>query len=104
MASQPDIREIVERYLAVIKEHGLRVSSVYLFGSWARGDATQASDIDVAVISEQFTGNRFRDSELLWKWRREVDVRIEPVPFRLDRFVRGHPLADEILKEGIRFT
>lgn len=38
------IEEITERVRPVAEKYGLR--SVYLFGSYARGDATEESDVD----------------------------------------------------------
>lgn len=43
MKSLEDVRRIV------IDELGAGKSAVYLFGSWARGEATSLSDIDVAI-------------------------------------------------------
>jgi predicted nucleotidyltransferase len=42
-----EVRRIVLRHLA-----GRNVD-VYLFGSWARGEACRASDIDVAILPEE---------------------------------------------------
>ena len=48
MAGEPfdlaEVRRIVEAGL------GSRRARVYLFGSWAQGEATRFSDIDVAVL------------------------------------------------------
>ncbi|MBN2060018.1 MAG: nucleotidyltransferase domain-containing protein, partial [Deltaproteobacteria bacterium] len=32
-----------------------------LFGSWAKGAEHEESDVDVALISDVFTGDRFQD-------------------------------------------
>ncbi len=50
-------REILEaiRFLEeCIKENGLNVSKIILFGSQAAGKATVESDIDVLIVSEDF--------------------------------------------------
>ena len=39
------IREIKERMLPIIKKHG--IEDVFLFGSYARGEATENSDVDI---------------------------------------------------------
>jgi predicted nucleotidyltransferase len=52
---------------------------VVLFGSYASGTQTSSSDIDVAVIVEHIKGD-FLDQEAgLYKKRREIDDRIEPI-------------------------
>ncbi|MFR7744651.1 MAG: nucleotidyltransferase family protein [Acutalibacteraceae bacterium] len=43
-----EIREIVA---PIAKQHG--VDKVFLFGSYARGDATPASDVDLCVDAHQ---------------------------------------------------
>lgn len=49
--------EIVERVRPVAEKYGLR--SVYLFGSYARGDADDDSDVDLLVDAYNVHGLRF---------------------------------------------
>ncbi|MBM4030718.1 MAG: nucleotidyltransferase domain-containing protein [Planctomycetes bacterium] len=51
----------LERRLAA---HGLDVNKVVLFGSQARGDATPDSDVDIAIVSEDFRGRDILPDEL----------------------------------------
>ena len=44
------IREIREKTAPVAAEHGLQ--SIYLFGSYARGEATEQSDVDLRIESQ----------------------------------------------------
>ena len=37
-----------------LEEEGLRVAKIILFGSYAREQATEESDIDVAIVSDDF--------------------------------------------------
>ena len=46
-----EIREIVA---PIAKQHG--VDKVFLFGSYARGDATPASDVDLCVDAPKLRG------------------------------------------------
>ena len=46
-----EIREIVA---PIAKQHG--VDKVFLFGSYARGDATPASDVDLCVVAPKLSG------------------------------------------------
>ena len=52
---------------------------VVLYGSYARGDQQHGSDIDVAVIVEQVNGDYLDAEAGLYRIRREIDTRIEPV-------------------------
>jgi predicted nucleotidyltransferase len=52
-----------------------------VFGSQAKGQPNQWSDIDLLVVSPQFDGPRQRrDIDLLWRLAARTDSRIEPVP------------------------
>ena len=47
------IRMVLEEFKREIKKlYGKRLRDIILYGSWARGDATEDSDIDVLVILE----------------------------------------------------
>lgn len=58
------------------------MDAIYLFGSFARGNAGQDSDIDLLVVSSDWTDNIIEDTMLLMRARRTVDLRIEPHPIR----------------------
>ncbi len=96
------IRLTIRDFLNRLNENGLRVEKAYLFGSHARGNAREWSDIDIAVISKSFSGNRFDDMMSLFEVRRKCDLRIEPIPFHPDDFNEWDPLAGEILAYGIQ--
>jgi len=50
-----------------------------MYGSYARGTQSPSSDIDVAVIVDHVEGD-FLDQEAgLYRARREIDDRIEPI-------------------------
>jgi len=105
MASSVDkIRDIIERYLEELEKHGIRISSVILFGSYAKGLPDVDSDIDLAIISPDFTGNRFLDRRRIVPLRRKIDDRIEPMPFLPEDFVDGDPLVLEIKASGIEIA
>lgn len=99
----PDsVSNIINSYIAVLKNNRIPVSRVYLFGSYARGTAGQWSDIDIALISDAFTGNRIKDRDLIRKYTRSTSSLIEVIPFSSEDFNENNPLANEILKSGIR--
>ena len=95
------IRSILKQYIDTIKSKGIKIEKLYLFGSYARGTADENSDIDIALISKHFKGDRFEDRRLLVPLRRKVDVRIEPIPYRPEDFKANDPLVIEIMQNGI---
>ena len=49
--NEPEIREIVRRYRQGLEEiFGDQLVAVLLYGSWARGEAHEESDIDVVCV------------------------------------------------------
>jgi len=97
----PDILASVERFLAVVRGR-LRIDAAYLYGSQATGSARPWSDIDVAVISPDFSDDLFQERVTLMQWAAAIDDRIEPQPFTPDRFGPNDPLASEISRRGVR--
>jgi len=72
---------IVRKYLANLQQQDIPVSFGVVFGSQARGEANQLSDIDLLVVSPRFDRDRKRaDINLLWHVAARTDSRIEPVP------------------------
>jgi len=71
---------------------------VILFGSYAKGTQTETSDIDVAVVVDRIEGD-FLDTEArLYRIRRDIDDRIEPVLLEKDADKSG--LLESIMKTG----
>jgi predicted nucleotidyltransferase len=103
MAEQHDsltasIREFIKR----VSESGIRIESAYLFGSHARKKANEWSDIDIAIVSPDFSADRFEERIRLTRLSTDIDSRIEPVPFRPADFIDEDPLAWTIKREGLR--
>ena len=72
---------IVRKYLANLQQQDIPVSFGVVFGSQARGEANQLSDIDLLVVSPRFDEDRKRaDINLLWRIAARTDSRIEPIP------------------------
>jgi predicted nucleotidyltransferase len=62
MAQIPDkITSIINQFLTELKKNNISVEQAFLFGSYARGTSTEWSDIDLAIISPDFEGDRFKD-------------------------------------------
>jgi len=98
------VRPIVRRYVQTLRAHRIRPKSVYVFGSYAWGTPTPDSDIDVAVVSGDLSGDRIEDQVLLMRYRWDVDLRIEPHPFRPEDFTPDNPWVAEILRSGIKIV
>jgi uncharacterized protein len=93
---------IVNEYVNLLKQKGVDVSKVILFGSYAKGTAKPESDIDVAIISSQFGKNNLKEMMFLRRIALKIDSHLEPLPFSpKDMNDRYSTLAQEIIKYGI---
>lgn len=92
----------IRKFISALPGHGIRAQEVYLFGSYAKGTQTEMSDIDVAVVSQDLSEDRFEELVRLLRISSGIDSRIEPVPFRPEAFVDEDPLAWEIKRQGVR--
>jgi uncharacterized protein len=90
--------EKVKKYKLLLKDH-LQLDNVYLFGSYANNTNTEDSDIDVAIVARNIPEDFFAINPLLWKLRRQVDDRIEPVLIDKDNDKSG--FLEEIKRTGI---
>ncbi|KAA6336661.1 hypothetical protein EZS27_015196 [termite gut metagenome] len=96
-----DKREVIDKvkaYKVLVKEY-FPVEKVYLFGSYAKGSFREDSDIDVAVVVNHIEGDYFSIHPLLWKLRRQIDDRIEPV--LIERDSDASDFLEEVSKYGI---
>ncbi len=60
---------------------------------------SKLSDIDVAVVFDDYDNRQNRQVELM-KLTRHVDTRIEPHPFREREFDVSNPFVSEIVNYG----
>jgi predicted nucleotidyltransferase len=99
----PDnIRPVIEKYMAALADADIIIESAFLFGSYSKGNANEWSDIDIALVSGSFTGDRIRDRDKFRKHTRKFSSMIEVIPFSRDDFNEDNPFAREIIKTGIR--
>ncbi|MCL2194601.1 MAG: nucleotidyltransferase domain-containing protein [Oscillospiraceae bacterium] len=103
MAEKLDSRAIALRYANEVKKN-CNVVQLFLFGSTASGQNHADSDIDIAVVAQDFSGDRVEDTLRLMKMRRNIDLRIEPHAFLPNDFHQGNPFAAEIMQHGIRIV
>jgi len=77
---------------------------IFLFGSRVRGKYDRWSDIDIAIVSEVFEGDRFKDRGKIRKVTLAISSDLSPLPFRPEDFTIDDPLVKEILATGMRIV
>jgi uncharacterized protein len=102
MAQVPEsIKQIVEAYIKKLRKE-IPLEKVILFGSYAKGNYHNDSDIDLAIFSDYFNGMRRVDGiNYLLLRAMEYDIDLEPLPFTKADYFEKSGFAREVLKEGI---
>jgi len=98
------IRELLSKYIHTLEENHIHVQRAVLFGSYADGRANEWSDIDIALVSDSFDGNRFDDRGKIRKITLSVSSDLSPLPFRPEDFIVENPFVREILENGVRIV
>lgn len=97
-----ELKDKINLFVKELEKDNLIISEVFLFGSYAQNKENEWSDIDLAVVSDDFIGNRMIDYDRFVNAILKVDRSIEPIPFRTENFTPDNPFANEILRTGLR--
>jgi predicted nucleotidyltransferase len=101
MLTQDGAVNTVKSYAREIENLGVHLRKVFLFGSFAKGAQHEWSDIDVALVADEFDGLP-HDMRLFPRISSKKSyVRIEALTYPTDYFLQGDPFIEEIKKTGI---
>ena len=89
---------IIQKYVEAVR-NTFDFQKIILFGSYAKGNPHEDSDIDIAIVFSDY-GNRLDRQVELMKLTKGIDSRIEPHPFREKEFKNTNPFVNEILIYG----
>lgn len=85
-----ELGSVIRRFCQQLETMGIEVQRVLLYGSRARGDAEEGSDIDVIVVSSSWAGMNMRERlEILGVAAARI---LEPI--------QAHGLTPEEIAEG----
>ncbi len=94
---------MVKQFIAQCQIENIHFDKVILFGSTLRNEASEDSDIDVLLASEQFGINKWDNLGLIARVNKKF-YRIDPHPFPTSYFLKGDPFIDEIKKVGLEIS
>lgn len=89
-------------FLIKVKSNDIRFSEAWLFGSYARGNQHDNSDIDIAIVLEDGENKSFDTDVRLMGIRSGEETLIEPHTFTKDEFNLTMPMVNQIIGNGER--
>lgn len=101
--TRDQIEMVVRAYIKEVSKT-YRVEQVILFGSYARGNATEFSDIDLAIVSSDFHGKPEMDIlQDLSRKTLNIDTSLEVLAFTPEELLSPDPVsfAYQVKKTGL---
>lgn len=103
------INQITEKFISeVSKLIGTRLKKVILYGSYARGDFDQNSDIDIMILTdfndEELKDYRMKIRDIACDIEEQYDVVISPIVRNIDKYnarTNVIPFYINVQKEGV---
>jgi len=90
--------ELAKRFSEIVYR-SMPVKQIILYGSYAKDYESTDSDIDIAVIVENLDEDFLEAQTKLFKLRRSIDLRIEPILIEQSDDKSG--FLEEIIQSGI---
>lgn len=102
MFTQPAALEHIRAFAEELRKLDVPLEQVFLFGSYARNEQREESDMDVALVADDFTGAGFLDVRRFASvLARYPYFYIEPHTFSPEQFTDWNPFVQEIKRTGI---
>lgn len=107
MEIQEKYQRAVEEFVKkAIKRYKDKIESIILFGSVARGDAKEDSDIDILIIVKERNIEDMKEIygiafEVSIGHSKDISPKIYAIAEVLNRIEIGAPFIKEVLKEGV---
>lgn len=110
LLTTPEVAVALERFRQLARSRfGDRLQELTVFGSRARGDAREDSDVDILVVVDQLSESE-RDEVFDLAWRAamagEEYVVLAPIPYSSERAAESRRLEKRLMREidaqGIR--
>jgi len=99
---QATVLNIVARFREALGKQSIHNARLILFGSHARGDAHEGSDIDLVVVSNDFVGKDYwRRINILTEAIYEVFEPIQAVALTPEEWAAGELTICEYAKDGV---
>ena len=104
------MKELLDKYIAEIKKiYGTHLQEVILYGSYARGDFKEDSDIDIMILLDitdmEMKQYQHQLSYATFDFNMDNDLDIKPITKNDEHFRKwseAYPFYENVRKEGVR--
>ena len=104
-----NIRKTINDFIKEVKEMlGDRLNKIILYGSYAKGDYTKNSDIDIMILTDfndkEIEEYRDKISDIAFNIELEKEIYISPIIKNIDKYnarVNVIPFYMNVEKEGV---
>ncbi|SDN88363.1 nucleotidyltransferase domain-containing protein [Desulfonauticus submarinus] len=105
MATIPNkIKNIIFEFINELEKNNIPIDEIFLFGSYAKGNYTPESDIDLLIVSPIFQGDIIEDKKKIRKYILKISSYLEIIPCSRKEFQKKNPFIKEITKKGLKIT
>ena len=101
-----EVIELLRKYILLLNSEGISVYKAFLFGSYSTNTATEISDIDVMIVSDNFDETDDKAAGKMWKLTKNINTKIEPFLIGKNKFNDdiSSPLVNMIKLNGIEIA
>lgn len=91
----------IDRFQKSLENKGIKLSKIILYGSYAKGNYSKTSDIDLIVISDNFAErNHWERIEILADAIYEIFAPIEAIAMTTEEWEKGDSFFCDYAKDG----
>ena len=98
--TKEEIIRYSQEFIHIVKSKGINLKYAYLFGSYAKNQQREHSDVDIALVADEFTGFGFIDIKLCAIELFDYDL-IQVKTYNTEYFKKSDPFIEEIMKYAI---
>ncbi len=96
----------LKQYILLLSAEGIVVNKAFLFGSYSNNTASEDSDIDLLIVSDNNSENNDLLIGKMWLLTRKINSKIEPFIIGADKFSNENdsPFIQLIKSTGIQIA
>jgi predicted nucleotidyltransferase len=104
--ARSEVIELLKKYVLLLNSEGISVHKAFLFGSYSTDTASESSDIDVMIVSDNYDENDDMVIGKIWNLTRRISTKIEPFLIGNKKFKEDNssPLINMVKEHGIEIA